>query len=65
MDPNLLPTTEDGMLDHIVEECSELIKAVIKIKRFGLDSRSNHADLVNEASDVEDSVANYLRFKFN
>lgn len=33
-----LPTDFDGMLSHIMEECSEVIKAGCKLQRWGPES---------------------------
>jgi hypothetical protein len=35
MHPEYLPTTEEGKLDHILEEATEVINIIMKIKRFG------------------------------
>ena len=35
MDERLLPTTREGKLDRLIEECAEVIKAVTKGRRFG------------------------------
>lgn len=60
MTPELAPQNWDGCLDHVVEECSELIKAVIKIKRFGIHSRSNLQDFITEAGDINQAVGRVL-----
>ena len=35
MDERLLPTTREGKLERLIEECAEVIQAVQKLKRFG------------------------------
>lgn len=61
-DPNLSPAQIER-LDLLVEECSEVIKACQKIKRFGYFSTyggshpPNIDELMNEIGDVEAIVA--------
>lgn len=51
-------------LDHLIEECSELIKALCKAKRFGWQatdpltqtSYNNESDVVLEMADVEYAI---------
>lgn len=61
MDPRYPPVdaTDDELLTRLAEECSEVIKVVMKIKRFGMDNHHPHtptltngARLVAEMSDV-------------
>lgn len=67
MSPEHLPDTYEGRLDHIIEEASEVIKAVIKIKRFGLKatdpntgkSYDNLIDLYDEVQDVRKAFDNF------
>ncbi len=40
-DARFLPTDTTGMLDHIQEECAELIAVIAKAKRFGLHNNWN------------------------
>ena len=35
-----LPETVEGKLDHVQEECAEVILAIAKMKRFGWESRN-------------------------
>ena len=61
--------------DKVIEECSELIKAICKAKRFGLENfhpdhpeRKNWEDILEEIDDVRDRVHEYdqsLRKEFS
>lgn len=48
--------------DHVIEECSELIKAIIKCRRFGNKSRHprkkvmNYKLVLDEMKDVEKTI---------
>lgn len=35
MDERYLPTTREGKLERLIEECAEVIQAAQKLKRFG------------------------------
>lgn len=54
--------------DKVVEECAELIKAVMKATRFGIDNyhpdrpeKTNRMEILEEMKDVEESIANYRK----
>lgn len=61
--PGLIPDTAEGRLEHLIEECSEVILAVQKLKRFGEthafgDVRyDNVVHLRNELMDLEAAIA--------
>jgi NTP pyrophosphatase (non-canonical NTP hydrolase) len=62
--PKLIPDTPDGRLEHLIEECAEVIQAVQKLKRFGSEvhefegvAYDNVENLRNELMDLEDAVA--------
>jgi hypothetical protein len=64
VDPRLLPTTQAGKLDRLMEECSEVIKSICKARRFGwvatgLDGTvyDNRVDLLNELKDLNHAIA--------
>ena len=65
--PQFFPDTVDGKLDHVIEECAEVILAGMKAKRFGMDNRhptnpfvrSNREDLLLE---IQDAIAAMQRF---
>lgn len=69
---DLLPTTFDGALAKLVEECGEVLQVVGKIGRHGVravDHKTrieydNGADLVREMIDVEEAIA-LVRFYFS
>lgn len=64
MRKDLLPTTFDGKVDRIIEECGEVLKAIGKLKRFGLKAidpktgkkYNNLKDLKKELDDLEDAI---------
>lgn len=58
--PKHLPKTPELMLDHIMEEASEVIKACVKIKRFGLND-TKLADLASEVDDVQFTFKRYKK----
>lgn len=54
------------LCDRVVEECAELIKAIMKATRFGIDNfhpdspeRTNRMDILDEMKDVEESIHEY------
>lgn len=56
------PTTLNGMLTHLTEECAEVIQTVSKIQRFGLFSHhperpdeTNVQQLAREMTDLKDA----------
>ena len=70
MDKRFLPDDIDGRLAHLVEECGEVIAAVGKTQRFGLDSvnpllpedeqETNRAWLIREAIDLKQAIHRLL-----
>lgn len=64
MNPRYLPTTPEGRLEHVIEECAEVIKAAQKLKRFGpspavIDgvAYNNLLHLVRELRDLSQTIA--------
>lgn len=51
--------------DKVIEECSELIKAICKAKRFGIDDKhpakqkTNRQLILEEMADVEERIKAY------
>lgn len=64
MREDLLPTSFEGRLSRLVEECGEVLQAVGKIQRFGREAQDpvtkikydNVADLRQELVDLKDSI---------
>ncbi len=61
--PKLIPDTYIGRLEHLIEECAEVISAAQKLKRFGEDvhefegvSYDNLEHLRNEIMDLDDAI---------
>ena len=56
MDAKYLPTTDEGKLVHLIEECGETIQAATKVLRFGLhnswDMKRNDRRLAEEIGDL-------------
>jgi len=55
--------------DKVIEECAEVIHAICKAKRFGLDNwhpdtpNINNAKLIcNEINDLLDSITTYIEW---
>ncbi len=66
MKPEYLSDDLDDMLFHVVEEASEVIKEVTKIKRFGAFNRwpnseadTNLTRLIQETDDLQKAVRRY------
>lgn len=70
-DPRYLPTTADGRLAHLTEECGEVLQAVGKTLRFGLDKHNpelsisqpqetNRAWLTRELLDLQQAITAVL-----
>ncbi len=65
MDERYLPTTREGKLDRLVEECAEVIQAVQKLKRFGpgpntvdgVEHPDNIEHLLEEMKDLDHALS--------
>jgi hypothetical protein len=65
MDPRYLPTTFDGHLARLIEECAEVIQCCTKIQRFGPENYhpddkhkiSNLAHLHREIADLQSAIS--------
>lgn len=66
MKEKYLPTTPEGRLWRLVEECSEVIKDVAKAGRFGMDTVSPEGEdagttprqrLLSEFKDLDHAIA--------
>lgn len=68
--PKFFPSDPYGALDHIVEECSEVILAASKMRRFGWQSVnpllqeeeqvSNVQHLLSEISDLRGAISRFV-----
>lgn len=56
MDAKYLPTTDEGKLVHLIEECGETIQAATKVLRFGFDGKwngtTNTEKIIDEIADL-------------
>lgn len=65
MNPKLLPANDDlpGKIDRVVEETGEVLKAIGKIGRFGIENyypgggQNNAAHLLSELADLRDAIS--------
>ncbi|MCA1379510.1 hypothetical protein I6F34_01575 [Bradyrhizobium sp. BRP05] len=63
MNPRYLPTTREGKIDRLVEEAGEVLQAIGKAARFGLDSThpdggmNNAALLLSELADLRHAIS--------
>ena len=64
MNKKYLPTTCEGKMLHVIEECSEVQHAITKAMRFGLDKyhpRDVHLDnrnkILSELDDLESAIS--------
>lgn len=63
MNPLLLPTTLEGKIDRIVEECGEVLQEIGKAGRFGLESAhpkgglNNAALILSEMADLRHAIS--------
>lgn len=68
MRPDLIPADKDGSIARVLEECREVVKAILY--RFGetpTDGKTgikydNIEDLKNELSDLKDSIFRLEKF---
>ena len=56
MNPNWLPSSDEGKVVHLMEECGETIQAAAKVLRFGLHKTwkgiRNDERLIEEIEDL-------------
>ncbi|MEY9575783.1 hypothetical protein ABIE88_003359 [Bradyrhizobium diazoefficiens] len=63
MNPRYLPTTREGKIDRLVEESGEVLLAIGKAARFGLESThpdggpNNAARLLSELADLRHAIS--------
>ena len=53
----------DIQIDICIEECAELIKALCKFKRYGMDINYNSDEVIEEIVDVQIMI-NQMKFAF-
>lgn len=71
MREDLIPTTAEGALVRVIEECAEVTKAYCKIQRFGdlaVDpvtgiAYDNVGDLLGELNDLEHAIGELRRLR--
>lgn len=57
MDKKLLPVTTDEVLDHVQEECAEVILAIAKLRRFGPDPHEYAGVAYDNLNALRDEIA--------
>ena len=70
MDFQFLPEDFDGKLSHLIEECGEVIAAIGKIQRFGIDNanpklptdqqETNREQLRRELKDLKHAISRVI-----
>lgn len=54
---DLLPQSFEGKLAHVIEECAEVTKAIIKLKRFGDEPHAYGGVIYDNIGDLRREVA--------
>ncbi len=70
MHADCLPTTQQGKLQRLVEECAEVTQVIMKIERFGFNptrestgvTYDNAADLRAELVDLRHAISQVEEF---
>jgi hypothetical protein len=65
MNPKYVPDKDDfdGLLTHVIEECSEVIKAACKLRRFGQEGPDKHRPNVELSDELVDLALSIERFR--